>query len=239
MKVLVVEPDRVHQQLYKELASKVGVALLMASSAAEAMKLLEAKPSLVICELSLPDMDGLDLVGYLRNRPDTCDTRVILATSLEVDCEMERALSLKILEYWPKPLDMRLCHRQLRQVLCRNNISVVDLDEVVCRLEISERLYVECLEMLEGDLRAMPAKLRTLKDDPHSQRAYLTSTLGACASLGFRSLAQLLRRLDYCYENDMKEAGNLLLNTIQREHSTILGVISAIRRNWLIHERNF
>lgn len=239
MKVLVVEPDRVHQELYKELVSKVGVGLAIAASAAEAMKLLDADTGLVISEILLPDMDGLDLVGYLRNRPESRSTRVILSTSLPVEADLTRALSLQILEYWTKPLDMQLCHRQLRQILCRTAISAVDLDEVVCRLEISERRYVECLELLEVELGALPANLRGLKDDPQAQRACLVAVQGASATLGVKSLLQLLKRLDYCYENGMKEAANLLLNNLQAEHQSLLKTSNAIRRSWLVSDRKF
>ena len=232
MKILVVDPDRIHQTLYKEIVSKVGANLNIACDASEAMKLLDSETSLLISELCLPDMDGLDLISHLRNRSDIQEMRVIVTTSLGVEAEVERASRLQVLEIWPKPLELQLCYRQLRQILCRNNVSSIDMDEVLNRLGISERLYLECLEMLDSELRTLSARLKAFKQDPQSQRACVSSALGACASLGLKSLAQLLRRLDYCYAQDMTEACKLLMASIDRESRAVSALATSIRRNW-------
>ena len=62
----------------KELLSKVGIRVLLAENGYEALKVCELeKPDLIITDLVMPVMDGMDVLTKLRKNPLTSDIPII------------------------------------------------------------------------------------------------------------------------------------------------------------------
>lgn len=79
--VLIVEDRPEIQTLLGAVVRRQGHEPLIASSGAEALDLLDAGPSLIFADLGLPDMDGLDLVRAVRERPGFEGVPVVVITA--------------------------------------------------------------------------------------------------------------------------------------------------------------
>lgn len=86
--ILVVDDRPVNREFFKTLLAVRGHSLLEAGDGAEALAMIKAvRPQLVISDILMPTMDGLEFVRRLRADPDTADIPVIFSTARYLDRE--------------------------------------------------------------------------------------------------------------------------------------------------------
>jgi CheY-like chemotaxis protein len=102
-RILVVEDDESMRELLRLHLSSAGYAVEVAEDAiAAGYALLKAPPDLIICDVEMPHMDGIELVAALRADKAIPQVPVIFLTS---DEEREgRARELGVTEYLNKPV---------------------------------------------------------------------------------------------------------------------------------------
>lgn len=105
--VLVVEDDPLTARLLEAVLMKEGFEVHKAASAAEAKALLDQHTyHAMTLDLLLPDQHGLKLLEELRQRPDTQNLPVLVASSTaEAGKESPGVPALQVLEWMQKPLD--------------------------------------------------------------------------------------------------------------------------------------
>jgi signal transduction histidine kinase len=80
--ILVVDDEAVNRDIARTLLSRKGYTVLEASGGAEGLRTaIRARPDLVVTDMLMPDMDGYQLVGELRARPELAHTPVVFYTS--------------------------------------------------------------------------------------------------------------------------------------------------------------
>lgn len=123
-KVLIIDDDRsIRMALSMTLEDSYSV--LCAGSGAEALKLLEAeKPDLVLLDIGLPDMNGVEILKRLKAAAP--ETEVLIITAAEDVRTVVEAVKLGAYDYLVKPLDSQnlflsvhnaLEHQQLKHQL--------------------------------------------------------------------------------------------------------------------------
>ncbi|OWQ44238.1 hypothetical protein CDL60_26145 [Roseateles noduli] len=115
--VLYVEDDRINIVLMEEVFRLMpGWTLDIAETGAQAMEALSRlTPSLVLMDMNLPDMNGLQLMALVRAEPRFATLRCIALSADVMDDQRQRARAAGFLDYWLKPIDVR----QLRAALER------------------------------------------------------------------------------------------------------------------------
>jgi len=103
-KILILDDDPAFLELYKDwlaaLPSKPEIHT--STNGARAMALLEAEPyRLMICDLKMPKMDGLQVLSIVRRRFP--ELRTIVMTSVEDEEFRTRAYALGVDLFWLKP----------------------------------------------------------------------------------------------------------------------------------------
>jgi two-component system response regulator len=73
-------------------------------------------PKLVLLDLRLPLIDGLEVLQKIRQHPDSKHLSVIIFTASRNDKDRETALSLKIDGYFLKPEDAEDFHRTMEKI---------------------------------------------------------------------------------------------------------------------------
>jgi len=104
LRVLYVEDDQATRDAFaKFLRVRVGKLFLAASGEEGLQKYYECKPNLLIVDLIMPGMSGLEMIGEIRKTDRTC--HIMITTSVnEVDTVLE-AVNLGIDHYIIKPID--------------------------------------------------------------------------------------------------------------------------------------
>ena len=104
-RILVVDDGPVNTMLASSVLEKSGYWVDVAASGAEALKLgLEHNYNLVLMDIFMPDMDGIETVGLWRKLPNTnAETPIIALTANAMDLERERFLREGMNDYLTKP----------------------------------------------------------------------------------------------------------------------------------------
>jgi DNA-binding response OmpR family regulator len=72
-------------------------------SAAQTL-LISRRPDLIILDLNMPEVSGLDMVEFLRRRPESKDIPIVMLSSESADTIIEKALELGADSYIMKPV---------------------------------------------------------------------------------------------------------------------------------------
>jgi two-component system phosphate regulon response regulator PhoB len=78
-------------------------------------------PDLILLDLSLPDMDGLEILKMLKRSDETADIRVIIVTARETEVDRILGLELGADDYVSKPFSTRELVLRVRAVLDRGS----------------------------------------------------------------------------------------------------------------------
>jgi CheY-like chemotaxis protein len=62
------------------------------------------KPDLLLLDINMPEVTGLDMVEFLRRRPDTRDLPIVMLSSEAADTMVDRAMELGADSYVMKPV---------------------------------------------------------------------------------------------------------------------------------------
>ncbi len=106
MKVLVVDDDRTTRFLLRRvLVAELGCIVNEASDGVEALDLLAAtRYQLVILDVQMPLMDGLETLRALRDAPDFKLLPVVMLTAERNEAIVQQIIGLGVLDYMTKPL---------------------------------------------------------------------------------------------------------------------------------------
>jgi two-component system cell cycle response regulator DivK len=118
-KVLYVEDDPINMVLVEStLQAFPGVTMIKAGTGAEGIRLARSeRPDLVLLDMHLPDMGGLDVVRALNEEIASGQLRVALLTADTLSMDIVKAMSLGAYEYWLKPIDVVKLEKSLRRAL--------------------------------------------------------------------------------------------------------------------------
>lgn len=105
--VLCIEDDAVCRQLVEAvLAGRPQLRLLQAASGREGIETaLRERPDVVLLDMNLPDIGGLEVVRALSEPISMKRLHVILLTADSFSIDVIKAMSLGAKSYWPKPID--------------------------------------------------------------------------------------------------------------------------------------
>ena len=104
--ILVVEDNVVNRRLVEFLLRSKGYRVRQAATAREAFAALEAdRPDLILMDLQLPGLEGLEATKQLKANPATRDIPVVAVTASAMLGERERALAAGCAGFITKPFD--------------------------------------------------------------------------------------------------------------------------------------
>ncbi len=160
--ILVVEDDPDASQIAEHMLIGLGCHAVVASNAMEGLFLLrEGRPDLVLLDISLPDMDGVEFLDAAARMPDAKGVPFIVASAIYgADSAMTRALRERgVLRYLSKPFSSRQLEQALRQILrgWEPQRPEDDLDAAVTSFSEGGTLEIDIGELAIRSLTGMRA----------------------------------------------------------------------------------
>jgi CheY-like chemotaxis protein len=108
-KVLVVEDNPLNLELATDLLEACGIEVISANTGEIAVRLAqEQMPNLILMDLSLPGMDGLQATAALKAHPRTRSIPVVAVTAHAMKGDEQKALAAGCEGYITKPIDTRM-----------------------------------------------------------------------------------------------------------------------------------
>ena len=117
--VLCIEDDPVSRELVEALmAAFPTVDLRLAADGRAGIRAaLDVMPDVILVDMHLPDISGLEVVRVLNQHIADGECQVILLTAEKLTIDMVKAMSLGAREYWLKPLSLDRLQGDLPRVL--------------------------------------------------------------------------------------------------------------------------
>lgn len=130
--ILVVddEPDLLELVYYN--LTKSGYRVVCVKSGEEALRQIRScPPDLMVLDLLLPGIDGLELCKLLKGNPQTAALPIIMLTARSEEAEVVTGLELGADDYLTKPFSPRVLLARVKAVLRRKQAGVVEEESVV------------------------------------------------------------------------------------------------------------
>ena len=117
-RVLLVDADADSRTVYRAILQYFDYDVLEAHDGPDALQLaLSDMPDVVVTELTLPRLSGLDLVRELRGHENTCNTHIVVLTAVSFDSEMHRASEAGCHLFLSKPVEPLTLVHQIQHLL--------------------------------------------------------------------------------------------------------------------------
>lgn len=144
-KILVVDDEMHIGELILFNLEKEGHKVRLAQTGLEALDLLEKeKPDLMVLDLMLPELDGLEICRRVRQKPDLADIPIIMLTAKSEEFDKVLGLELGADDYLTKPFSPRELNARIKARLRRSQGQPIG------------KVAEHNLEIIIGEIRVLP-----------------------------------------------------------------------------------
>lgn len=119
IKVLIADDDKDILNILKKKVSEAGYEVTTALDGEEAWnKIKDESPDVILLDLTMPKMDGLDVLKNLRQNPPSAKWQPVIIVSARGELEdMKKGFSLEADHYLTKPCDMDVVLKAIRTMV--------------------------------------------------------------------------------------------------------------------------
>jgi CheY-like chemotaxis protein len=116
--VMIVEDNPLNIKLAVDLLEMEGFIVQKCFNAESALELLKGPlPDIILADIALPGMDGLELVRKLRSEERTKRLKIVALTAFAMKGDQERAFEAGCNGYITKPIETRKFGNQILTIL--------------------------------------------------------------------------------------------------------------------------
>jgi DNA-binding response OmpR family regulator len=121
--ILIVDDERDFIELLLYRLAGLGCEFIVANDGVQALsQARQFKPSLILLDILLPDLDGLSVCEILRRQPSTKKIPVIFISALTSEVT-RRTVAMQADDFFTKPLDLERLQLRIADILQREPLS--------------------------------------------------------------------------------------------------------------------
>lgn len=103
LQVMIIEDEQLLNEAYARVLTAAQISLLRAYNGKEALDILETeKPDIILLDLRMPVMSGIEFLKQLQPRENLPDTKIIVFSNYDDQHEIDEAFSLGAMHYMLK-----------------------------------------------------------------------------------------------------------------------------------------
>ncbi|MEN5194561.1 response regulator transcription factor [Sphingobacterium sp. PCS056] len=161
MKILIVEDDHRVAELIKRGLEEQGFVTTLAYDGLSGKKLSSQDHfDLVITDIILPKMDGLDLCKYLRQTNP--DLPIIMLTALGTTDDKVEGFDAGADDYLVKPFEMRELLVRIRALLKRNQKNSGNISGILAYADLEMNLHTKIVKRNQQQINLTPKEFKLL-----------------------------------------------------------------------------
>lgn len=125
--ILLAEDNNVNVESMSAFLTAKGYQVRVATEGDTVLELArECRPDLILMDIQMPGMDGLEVTRMLRLDPQLAHTPIIAVTALAMNGDRDRCLAAGATDYLSKPVHLRELIQRIETHLCRANPATQD-----------------------------------------------------------------------------------------------------------------
>ncbi|GAB5046999.1 response regulator [Thermodesulfovibrio sp. TK110] len=118
MKILVVDDDKTTRKMISLILKNKGYEVVTAENGLEALqKLGLEKINLILTDMNMPYMDGIELTRQVRANPDFSNIPVVMITTEADEDEKKRAFEAGVDDYLVKPTNAEQITESMKRII--------------------------------------------------------------------------------------------------------------------------
>ncbi len=115
--IVIVDDEIETVELFSEMMRLTGYQVYKAYGGSKAIEIIsETRPSIVLLDLMMADVSGLELLKWIRNDPVLEKTPVIVVSALSFPEDIQRCMQLGASYYLEKPIAFKDLRKAVEQV---------------------------------------------------------------------------------------------------------------------------
>lgn len=116
--ILIVDDNDLNLKLAQKILVKDGYAVIVAGRGEQAIEMAcTNQPDLILLDIRLPDIDGLEVLRRLRSLPETQDIPIVAMTAQAMPDEVDRFVAAGCTGYIQKPISLQIFRDEVRRHL--------------------------------------------------------------------------------------------------------------------------
>jgi GAF domain-containing protein/CheY-like chemotaxis protein len=124
--ILLAEDNKTNIETFSLYLTHSGYDLIVANDGIEVIKLAQLhQPDLILMDIQMPGMDGLEAIGKIRQIPEIMNTPIIALTALAMPGDREICLASGANEYLSKPAKLKKLRQTIQQLIGDRSASIV------------------------------------------------------------------------------------------------------------------
>src|SRR3989454_3056026 len=141
--LLVVDDNEMNRDMLARRLARLGYTVAVAADGYQALAMIEAQQfDLVLLDVMMPGISGLDVLKTLRQRYAMADLPVIMATAKDQSADIVAALQLGANDYVTKPLDFPVLMARTQTQLALKR-AMQEIQRLAAQLELRNRFIRE------------------------------------------------------------------------------------------------
>ena len=239
--VLVVEDNLLNQEIILSLLESMGAIAVCVGSGADAIAIIQRQLfDVVLMDIQLPGMDGVETTARIRELPEGKQLPIIAVTANALPGDKEAYFAAGMDDYLSKPIAPAQLHRALEKWAHASRGASdlvpeassfeslhkggIDTARALYNLMDNEALYLRLLERFARERADFPAQLATLlRNNPDEALNQVHSLKSLAGSLGMSQLEMLCFNLEQ--QLHVMQWDSQLVNELNKELTAMVELV--------------
>lgn len=167
-KILVVEDDRALSEILVYNLDKSGYEVALAIDGRDGLSQAQLKlPDIVLLDVMLPVLDGIEVCRRLRAKPETASAIIIMLTAKTEEADQLIGFSVGADDYVTKPFSVRVLLERIKALQRRKTSRIEEDNDIVsrCGITLDRRRYrvtvnEQPVELTKSEFRLLDTLIR-------------------------------------------------------------------------------
>jgi two-component system, sensor histidine kinase and response regulator len=246
--VLVVEDNKINQQVAKVLLARAGLRVKLAQNGREAVELTKIHNfEAVLMDIQMPEMDGYEATRIIRQDPESGNVPIIAMTANAMTGDREKCLEAGMNDHIAKPISMESLFETLAEWVSTTKarplqtsvdplktedstdilpqtLPGINLEKGLLNVDDNKKLFRKLLldfyKDHQQDAQLLQAALKT--DDREVAQRIAHSIKGVSGTLGAEKLSQVSAHLESSLNQMPEEISSELISDFEAELAIIV-----------------
>ncbi|MBV6626842.1 MAG: CHASE2 domain-containing protein [Rivularia sp. (in: Bacteria)] len=203
--ILIVDDRWENRSIIINYLQKIGFSCFEASNGKEALQQVkDIKPDLILTDISMPEMDGLEMMKILRSNPETNSLPIVVCSASVFETDVNQSLAAGANEFLPKPVQidklLTILHKYLQLEWTyvktehkeQNHLNEAPLNQEIILPSTAEMDKLFDLAM-RGNVNAILHLLEDLENSDNNYKPFVGKVRQLADNFQFKQIRQYIK----------------------------------------------